>query len=359
VAADLIAWDTAASVAKRVTRTSAPLSDYEQRSLEDDFARFTAEAEELVAAETGLRSLSGPARARVADRDQWVEANVASFQRLLRPVLAKLAAKASGGRWRPLPAGATRHLAGAELGLLLGWMSGRVLGQYDQLLIEDEQPEDQDMVYYVGPNVVGVERRYGFDPAQFRLWLAIHEVTHRAQFTGVPWLRQHFLGLVDRTLAGIDPDPKVLLGALRRSAESIRAGRNPLEEGGLATLVAGPEQYESILEIGGMMSLLEGHGDVTMDRAGADRIPDAAHFSRVLQERRRQRGLARFMSLLLGLDAKMRQYEQGERFIEAVEAAGGPPLLARVWEGPEWLPSWAEIREPSQWVSRATTALAG
>ncbi len=103
-----------------------------------------------------------------------------------------------------------------------------------------------------------------------------------------------------------------------------------------------------------MMSLLEGHGDVTMDRAGADLIPGAPTFSRTLHERRQQRGLSKVLSVLLGMDAKMRQYEQGEKFIAAVEAAGGKELFSRVWEGPEWLPSWEEIRSPDQWISRAS-----
>jgi putative hydrolase len=102
-----------------------------------------------------------------------------------------------------------------------------------------------------------------------------------------------------------------------------------------------------------MMSLLEGHGDVTMDRAGAGLIPSAPAFSRTLRERRRQRGLAKLLAVLIGLDAKMRQYEQGEQFIAAVERAGGRQLLSQVWQGPEWLPSWAEIRAPEQWVARA------
>jgi coenzyme F420 biosynthesis associated uncharacterized protein len=352
--AELISWETAAQVADRVARRQAPLTLPERRSLERDFEELTAEAEELVAAETGLRSLAGPARARVADRAQWVNANVASFQRLLRPVTDKLGAKLDrGGGWSPIPQKVSKTLTGTEIGLLLGWMSTRVLGQYDQLLIEDERPEDQDMVYYVGPNIVAVERKYGFPSREFRLWLALHEVTHRAQFTGVPWMRTHFLGLVERALAGIDPDPKQLLTALRRSVEQLRAGHNPLEEGGLVTLIAGPEQYAAIQEIGGLMSLLEGHGDITMDRAGAHRIPNAARFSQTLRERRRQRGMAKLLSVLIGLDAKLRQYEQGERFIEAVEGAGGPDLFAKVWESPGWLPSWSEIRTPAEWIARA------
>ena len=351
---EMISWETANQVASRVARRHRPFTDYERRSLEDDFVEMTARAEELVAIETGLRSLAGPARARVTDRAQWVEANVVSFQRLLRPVVDKLNAKVeSGGRWSPVPAQVSRQIAGVEVGLILGWMSSRVLGQYDQLLIEDERPEDQDMVYYVGPNIISIERKYGFPAKEFRLWLALHEVTHRAQFTGVPWLRGHFLGLVERTLSGIDPDPKQIIAALKRSAESIRAGRNPLEDGGLITLVAGPEQFAAIQEIGAMMSLLEGHGDVTMDRAGSDAIPSSAWFSRTLQERRRQRGAAKLLSVLIGLDAKLRQYEQGERFIGAVERAGGRDLFSRVWEGPGWLPSWEEIRSPEKWISRA------
>jgi coenzyme F420 biosynthesis associated uncharacterized protein len=352
--AELISWETATDVATRVARRQDPLSPYEHRLLETDFNELTAQAEELVAAETGLRSLAGPARARVADRPEWVRANVASFQRLLRPVTDKLGAQIDqGGAWSPVPTALSRKVTGAQVGLVLGWMSTRVLGQYDQLLIEDEHPEEQDIVYYVGPNVASIERRFGFPPREFRLWLALHEVTHRAQFTGVPWMREHFLQLVERTLASIDPDPKQFLVALRRSVDEMRAGRNPLDEGGLLTLIAGPEQHAAIQEIGGLMSLLEGHGDVTMDRAGADRIPSAAWFSQVLKERRRQRGIAKLVSSLIGMDAKLRQYEQGERFIEAVEGAGGRDLLAKVWEGPTWLPSWPEIRTPAEWIARA------
>ena len=112
-------------------------------------------------------------------------------------------------------------MAGAELGALLGWMSTRVLGQYDLLVIEDEHPEEQDLVYYVGPNVLGLEKRFAFPPREFRLWLALHEVTHRAQFTGVPWMREHFLGLVETTLSGLDPDPSRMLSALHAVGRGV------------------------------------------------------------------------------------------------------------------------------------------
>jgi coenzyme F420 biosynthesis associated uncharacterized protein len=347
-------WDVAGRVARSIANRRPAMTDYERRAMAADFETLTADAERLVAEETGLTSLAGPARARVTDRAGWVDANVASFQRLLRPVTDRMAAALASARGPRLPIQVGRALSGTQVGLLLGWMSGRVLGQYDQLIIEDEDPEEQDLVYYVGPNVAAVERRYGFPPHEFRLWLALHEVTHRAQFTGVPWMRAHFLSLVEHTLDGFDPDPRQLLAALRRSAEGLRSGHNPLEDGGVLALVATPEQHAAIQQIGGLMSLLEGHGDITMDRAGAGRIPNAAAFSRALHERRRQRGMTRLVSVLIGMDAKLRQYEQGERFIHEVEHVGGRELLAQVWEGPEWLPSGPEIRNPARWIARAS-----
>ncbi len=353
VSTPLISWNRATRVATTLAARQPPLPDFERDAMVADFAELTAVAEGLVEGETGLRSLAGPARARVADRPGWVRANVASFQRLLRPLSDRLAASGSGRVRLPgLPA-ASGVVSGMQVGLLLAWMSTRVLGQYDQLLIEDERPEDQDVVYYVGPNIAAVERRYGFPPREFRLWIALHEVTHRAQFTGVPWMREHFLGLVEETLAGVDPDPRRLLDALRRSAEELRAGRSPLDDGGLLAVLATPEQRVVIRKIGGLMSLLEGHGDVTMDRAALDRVPNAARFGRILGERRRQRGAARVVSSLVGLDAKLRQYEQGERFVRTVEDAGGRPLFDRVWQAPEWLPSLPEIRQPDRWIARA------
>jgi coenzyme F420 biosynthesis associated uncharacterized protein len=357
--ADPISWDVAQQLAERVAARTQPPPDYQVRALEADFDELTAQAEELVAAETGLRSLVGPARARVTDRAGWVRANIASFRRLIGPVAEKLAASMDeppriGPVPLAVPPAVTRRVTGAQVGLLLGWLSSRVLGQYDQLLIEEEDPDDQDIVYYVGPNILSLERRHGFPPREFRLWIAIHEVTHRAQFTGVPWMREHFMSLVSSTLGSVEPDPRRLLDALRRAVDQIRTGRNPLDEGGLMALLATPEQFSAIQEIGGLMSLLEGHGDVTMDRAGADRIPNAARFSETLRERRRQQGLTKVVSSLVGLDAKLRQYEQGEQFVNSVEGAGGRDLLAKVWQGPEWLPSWPEIREPQRWIARAS-----
>ena len=345
-------WELAQRVASKIATRNQSAPSYHYATLAPDFERFTAEAEELVAAETGLRSLTGDARARVADRPMWIGANIQSFQRLLAPVTEKLGAKTDLSRL----GGVAGKIGGVEVGVLLGWMSSRVLGQYDLLIIEDENPEDQDIVYYVGPNVMALEKKHGFPPEEFRLWLALHEVTHRAQFTGVPWLREHFLGLVGQTLDAVDPDPKVLKKAVERIIEGRKTGEDVLAEGGVAGLLATPEQREVLNQISGMMSLLEGHGDVTMDRAGADRIPSAERLSSTLRARRNSaRGLSRIFQKIIGMEAKLNQYQAGELFIAAVEGAGGTALLDRAWEKPDHLPSMDEIKTPQLWIDRMST----
>ena len=350
--ADLVDWNLAERIAVRVAGREPLADSYHWESLEPDFTELTALAEELVAAETGLHSLAGPARGKVTDRAGWVRANISSFQRLLAPLTERMAPRVSGPTV-PL----MRAAAAAEVGLLLGWMSGRVLGQYDLLVAggsDDEPATDQDLVYYVGPNVLALEKKFGFPPREFRLWLALHEVTHRAQFTGVPWMRAHYLGLIDRTLSSAGLDPMVLLRVLKQTADELRAGRSPLPEGGIAHLLAGPEQRAALDEIGGLMSLLEGHGDVTMDRAGEGHVPSAERFGRVLRNRRASAtGLTKLVQRLIGLEAKLNQYQQGEDFIAEVERlGGGKDALEPVWRGPSWLPTLTEIREPHEWVER-------
>ncbi len=347
-----VSWELAERVAIRVAGATPTASSFQRASLQADFTELTAKAELLVERETGLVSLEGLARARVTDRAGWIQANLASFQRLLQPVIAKLGSRVSTGLLAP----ASRSATGAQVGALLGWMSRRVLGQYDLLLVEDDRPEDQDIVYYVGPNILELERRFAFPTREFRLWLALHEVTHRVQFTGIPWMRKHFLSMVAEGIDSLDPDPRQLIRGLKRAISEVTAGRNPLSEG-IIGLLANPEQVEILDRIQGLMSLLEGHGDVTMDRAAVAEIPNAGRFSRILHERRVSvNGPGKVLRQAVGIEAKMRQYEQGEKFIAAVERAGGRELMDQAWQGPAWLPTLAEIREPQRWLSRVGVA---
>ena len=378
-------WQFARSVAERVAGEDGFTDSYHAASLQADLLELTTRAEGLVEAETGLVSAAGPARAQITDRLGWVDANLASFERLMRPLFAKLDAKAdeaeagdpdeaANGSGSKNPAteaigellapvgkafGAVGDVvgpkvAGVQLGLLLGWMSARVLGQYDLLIAEDENPDDQDWVYYVGPNILSLERRYGFPPQEFRLWIAVHECTHRAQFTGVPWLRDYFLSLVNELLDTVDPDPGRLFEIITDHIRELRDGNTPdLRDGGLSMLLATPEQRATMQKMAGLMSLLEGHGDIIMDRATEGIIPSRERFARVMSQRRQNAGgLTKLIQRLTGLEAKLAQYEEGEAFVKAVEEAGGRELFDRVWSGPDMLPTIDEIRAPEQWIER-------
>jgi coenzyme F420 biosynthesis associated uncharacterized protein len=304
---------------------------------------------------TGLRSAAGTASADLIDRPTWIRANITSFRQLLEPMLSKLALP------RPTSvfvAGArnswSQQMAGVELGAMLGWLGGRVLGQYDLLVRGDAADAAADgAVYLVGPNLATLEQRFGFDPIEFRTWVLVHELTHRAQFTGVPWMRAYFAGLVDELLGAVDPRPGMLLGALRDALQRPDAARQRLRETGLAGLIAGSEQRAVIGRIGGLMSLLEGHGDVTMTRAAGDLVPGAGRFARVLAARRANGNpLHRLLMRLTGMEGKLNQYAAGERFIAAVEAVGGPRAIDVCWTSPAMLPSIDEIRNPQQWLCR-------
>ena len=347
-------WALAERVAVRIGDRAPFSGAHHLDGLTAEFDEHTALAEGLVAETTGLRSLHGEARARVVGRSDWIRANLASLQRLLRPLFEKMAERPATA-FTPLAAAA----AGAELGAVLGWMSTRVLGQYDLLVLEDEAAEDQDLVYYVGPNLVALERRYAFDPRHFHLWLALHEVTHRAQFTGVAWMREHYLGLVASLLEDAEPEQVNILESLRELAARRRSGTDRAD-GGVMGMVATPRQQEVLDNIASLMSLLEGHGDVTMDRAGRGIVVGADRFARVLRDRRRSAtGVARIFQKIVGLEAKLAQYARGEAFIGVVEAAGGPALLNRAWEDPGHLPDLGEINDPALWVARMeSTALA-
>jgi coenzyme F420 biosynthesis associated uncharacterized protein len=226
-----------------------------------------------------------------------------------------------------------------------------VLGQYD--LVSGGDDGEGDLVYYVGPNIAGLERRNGFPPPEFRLWIALHELTHRMQFTGVSWLRDYFLDLVGRATDLDNADGRAILEGLSRAGSMLRERRNPLAEGGVAGLLAGTELQAILREAQALMSLLEGHAEYVMGRTGKDEVPGAARFARVLAERRaKSGGLSRLLQQALGFEAKLRQYGEGRTFVEQVIAVGGDELFARVWRGREMLPTIDEIRTPQIWIDR-------
>jgi coenzyme F420 biosynthesis associated uncharacterized protein len=341
-------WELAERVARRFARREPIATSYLGGSLHSDFSEVTTQAEELVGDFTGLHA-PGTASACVLDRPQWVHANVGSMRRMLHPLTARVGERMARSPVAPIG----RRVAGTEMGVLLGFMAQRVLGQYDLLVPDDpDAPTDMGAVYYVGANILALEKRYAFRPRDFRLWIAIHEVTHRAQFTAIPWMKQYFLSLVEQALSIVDPDPGRLVGAMMRAADELRKGRNPLDDGGLVALFASQEQRGVLAQVQALMSLLEGHGNSVMNELGRVHIAGQERMARVLQARRRSRGVSGVLYKLLGFESKLRQYEVGEAFVAAVERAGGPRAIDAAWRGPECLPTIDELARPTEWLTR-------
>ncbi len=350
-APDPVDWPTARRVARFVAGRDPLADSYLAASLQDDFTVLTTRAEELVAGYTGLHA-PGHASARVLDRHDWVESNITSMRTMLDPLMQRFGERLARNPFAPI----SRRVAATELGGLLGYLAQRVLGQYDLLVPDGPDGGTSDAVYYVGANILSLEKRFAFRPLDFRLWIAIHEVTHRAQFTGVPWMRDYFLGLVRQALDLVDPDPRTMMRAVTAAVDEIRAGRNPLDDGGLVGLFASPEQRGVIGQVQALMSLLEGHGNVVMDDLGKEHVAGQDRMSRVLQQRRRQGGLSGLLHKLLGIEQKMRQYEVGETFVRGVYEIAGPRTLDRVWDSPATLPTVAELGDPAQWLARVGAA---
>ena len=246
------------------------------------------------------------------------------------------------------------RVAALEIGAVLGWMSTRVLGQYDLLVLDNEDLKDQDLVYYVGPNICAIERRYAFDPDGFRLWLAIHELTHRAQFTGVSWMREHYLSLVKNLLQEVQI---VTDESEEKNNSQIKLLKDPgssrLTEFKMSNFFTAMDQKDSVKEIAALMTLLEGHGDVIMSRAGKGHVKNQKRFEKVVSQRRKSAsGATKIFQKIIGIEAKLAQYEQGEEFIYAIEELEGMDFLNMVWEHPDNLPKLEEIKDPNLWIAR-------
>jgi coenzyme F420 biosynthesis associated uncharacterized protein len=297
-------------------------------------------------ADTALLHAPGSAPpAVVVDRPTWIAVNADSMAALMDPVVGKIlerqkstpssAAAAIGGK-----------VTGGEAGALLAFMASKVLGQYDLA------PGGTPQLMLVAPNLVQVERELGVDPGDFRLWVCMHEETHRVQFTAVPWLRDHMVERVRTLAVDMVPDPEKLQDTLTRLSrqlpEAVRSGG-----AGIAELIATPEQRERLAQVTAVMSLLEGHADVVMDEVGPKVIPSVAEIRSKFNERRKGVGaFDRLLRRLLGLEAKMRQYRDGAVFVRAVIDDVGIEGFNRIWESPETLPLPTEIETPSAWVAR-------
>lgn len=339
----------ARAVARRVAGDRGLTSSYLLERLRRDLATAVPAAEELVAQHSFIAPPPS-VQWRLIDRAAWAEANIAGMAALLAP----LAERAGGHLARlPLPARlAQRAFVSVEVGVLLGYISRRVLGQYD-LLVPEAGDGNGAQLYFVGPNLIDTERRLGLVPRDFALWVALHEVTHRFQFAGVSWVRRRFFALIEGYLATLDLDVRSLAARLAGAARRLASRATPAEERNPVYLFASVEQRALLDDMQAFMAVIEGHGNYVMDAAGARAIPTFARMRQLFQARRAQaNAVQRAINSVIGLELKLRQYELGQAFCEHVARRAGPDTLGLLWVAPEHLPSLAELQEPERWLSR-------
>jgi coenzyme F420 biosynthesis associated uncharacterized protein len=340
----LIDWRTAGLIGRKVAGLGTTLSALDRARLFEDFGDLVPEAEGLVREFTLLSPGPSRSRALVMTRDEWLEANLRGFERVLEPFARKIVSARSEGAL----AGLRRRVLGAQLGGLLGYLGHRVLGQYDMFL----PPDDDGLIYFVGANVAGVERKFRFRRREFRLWISLHEVTHRLQFGHAPWLRGYLSGLMDSYLESVEVDPGWLMDRLRAALADLKNGRSEAKGFGWIFLLMTPDQRELVRRMQAAMSLLEGHASYAMDRISLDRVPSAGRFRRILHQRRTRPGVEKAFQRAIGFDVKVRQYDLGQQFVTKVVEGVGMGGFNRAWDGPSSLPTMDEIGRPEDWVAR-------
>jgi coenzyme F420 biosynthesis associated uncharacterized protein len=362
----MVDWDLAVATGTRLVRPGPPVSRAQAGQVVADLRRYAIEAQHHVRAVTGLEAETGSAVVAVIDRPGWIRANADGFRVLLLPLLDKLEAK-RGGPVTGMSQAIGSRITAVETGSLLAFMASKVLGQYELFTPygapgaaggSGDEPGPGRLLL-VAPNIVAIEQELQVDPRDFRLWVCVHEETHRVQFGAVPWLRGFVVSQIQLFLDETDMDVSVLIQRLRAAVgavgDAVRGGDGAGDRGGLSLIeaVQTPRQREILDQVTAVMSLLEGHADHVMDAVGPEVIPSVAEIREKFQ-RRRAAGTRLDIAVrrLLGLDAKMRQYRDGARFVSAVVKQVGMEGFNTVWTSPQTLPSKDEIADPARWVAR-------
>jgi coenzyme F420 biosynthesis associated uncharacterized protein len=354
----MVDWTVALSTASRLVKPGPDISREGAAEAVADLRRCAVRAEDYVRQVTGLTAASGTAPVLVVDRPRWIEANIDGFRQVLAPLNAKTAERTKNSNPALVSIGA--RITGVEVGALLSYLAPKVLGQFDPFYPGVDRVADAETgelppggrLLLVAPNIVAVERELELVPSDFRLWVCLHEETHRVQFTAVPWLRGYLNTQIGEVVATADVDGAALAAMLREAVKRISEAARGDGELSIVDLVQTPAQREIVDRITAVMSLLEGHADVVMDGVGPDVIGTIVEIRRRFNVRRQGQGFDKIIRKLLGLDAKMRQYRDGAAFCKAVIAAVGMDGLNRVWTSPETLPTKAEIADPKIWLDR-------
>ncbi len=339
-------WDTALRTGRTVAGPGPKVSHPDRSAMRADLAEHVSSAGSLVREFTGLEVSGFRSRAWVMGRGDWIRQNLKGLQRMMEPLAERVFERRPGGAHADRPS-FSRKALGVQVGGILGYVARRVLGQFDVFL----PPDDDGLIYFVGPNLLDVERSFALPPHDFRLWVAIHEVTHRVQFAAAPWLRGELSGVVESYLRTVSLDPKDLLEQVTRAVQELRPGSKSEGPGGILRLLT-PEQRPLFERTQAMMSLLEGHASYVMDAVAAGAVEDLPRLRQALARRRAVGGWEKRVQRAIGFDQKIAQYDAGQHFVEQVVSRIGMSGFNLVWEGPGNLPLAGEIGDPDRWIAR-------
>jgi coenzyme F420 biosynthesis associated uncharacterized protein len=333
-------WRFAATVGEWLARPGPPSTDYTRHQVVDNLATAAKAAEPPVREVTGLHTNGAVPDARIVDRPGWIRAAAESMRVM------------TGGTDKPRGV-ITGRVTGAQTGAVLAFVASGILGQYDPF-------SDGGCLLLVYPNVIAVERQLRVEPSDFRLWVCLHEVTHRVQFTANPWLSGYMSQALSVLTQESGDDVAQVMGRLadfvRGRGDSSPAEPDAHSRGvlGLVRAVQSEPQRDALDQLLVLGTLLEGHADHVMDAVGPVVVPSVATIRRRFDERRlrKQPPLQRLLRALLGIDAKLSQYTRGKAFVDHVVDRVGMDGFNTVWTGAETLPRPAEIEDPQRWIDR-------
>lgn len=349
----MINWSRTREIAVGMNKGDT-LTATERERLDAYYSDLVAQCIPIVSSYTGATLPSDNQQTFAFDRVDWIDANLEGFKRMFEPV-EDLDTPASGkGPVGKFASGVNQSIISYEIGLLLGYLARRVLGQYDLALLGREPLESSGKLYYVEPNIKGIESKLGLPKEDFRKWLALHEVTHVFEFEAYPWVRVHFNALLDQYMAFMKQDAEYLkqgMQGLKVFADRVR--RQDDDRSSWIEAFMNDEQRALFNEMQAMMCVIEGYSNHVMNAVGRDLLGSYDEISRKFEGRQSQKTQSeKLFARLTGLNVKMEQYQAGERFIDRIVELRGHNTARRVWEGAPFLPTMAEIRQPEQWLER-------
>jgi coenzyme F420 biosynthesis associated uncharacterized protein len=337
-------------LAERIARYVAGTGDGKLPT--SDLAALADESERRVTAYTGLRPVRPLPAPEGISRREWVDSNISSMRDLLDPVLQR--AGKNMGALRPAMEIGIGLVLSTEVGVVVGYLAQRVLGQYELVLLEEVEDRPPRLLFVL-PNLGQAMRAFGAEEREFMTWVALHEVTHAVQFAGVPWLHGHVAGLVRELLQTAEVRIDNPRSFRLPTVDEIKGVLNALRHGDLISIVTSPAERETLDRVQAVMAVIEGHAEHVMDAVAPDLLPSLPRLRAALDRRRRsQSGLSRLVAKLLGLDLKLKQYEQGKQFCDAVVEQGGLEALRLVFSSPDALPSVEELGAPERWLARVS-----